>query len=150
MCRTVMCYGYKDAINMLPSCALQACLEHLHESRVLKCCGNTLFVVELFIDYGHTRGIQSLSPAPGQNETIPTCVLTLVRTGFDANIDFEAGWQCAKQADADRQSDKGGHATMGYGRGELDEYAARSYLDLRRRDDGQLLQRHRAVLRVTD
>ena len=62
-------------------------------------------------------------------------MFTLVRTRFDADINFEAGWQCAKQADADRQSDEGGHATMGYGWGELDEYAARSYLDLRRRDD---------------
>jgi hypothetical protein len=150
MCRTAMCYGYKNVINTLPSRALQACLQHLHESRVLQCCGNTLFVIKLFIDYGYARGIKSLSPAPGHNEITPTCVLTLVRTGFDADIHFEPGWQCAKQADADRQSDKGGHATMGYGRGELDEYAARSYLDLRRRDDRQLLQCHRAVLRVAD
>jgi hypothetical protein len=77
-------------------------------------------------------------------------MLTLVRTGFDADINFEAGWQCTKQADADRQPNKGRHATMRYGRGELNEYAARSYRDLRRRDNSQLLQRHRAVLRITD
>jgi hypothetical protein len=80
-------------------------------------------------------GHKSLSPAPGQNGTTQTCLLTLVRTGFDTDIDFEAGWQCSKQADSDRQPDKGGHATVGYGWGELDEYATRSYRDLRRRND---------------
>ena len=42
----------KMQINTLPSRALQACLQHLHESRVLKRCGNTLFVIKLFIYYG--------------------------------------------------------------------------------------------------
>ena len=75
---------------------------------------------------------------PRHSETTLTCVLTLVRTGFDADINLEAGGQCAKQADADRQPDEGRHATMGYGWGELDNYATGSYRDLGRGNDGQL------------
>ena len=77
-------------------------------------------------------------------------MFALVRTWFNADVDLEAGWQRTKQANADRQPNKGGHATMWYGRGELDKDAAGSYGDLGNRNDGQLFQCHRAVLWVTD
>lgn len=79
-----------------------------------------------------------LAQLPRDSKITLTCLLTLVRTGFNADIDFEAGGQGAKQADADRQPDKGGHATMGYGRCELDNYATGCYRDLRRGNDSQL------------
>ena len=83
-----------------------------------------------------TMGVLLAPPRHGR--TAPTCLLTLVRTGFDADIDFKAGGQGAKQTDADGQPDKGGHSTMRYGWGELDNYATGSHRDLGRGNDGQL------------
>ncbi len=75
---------------------------------------------------------------PRHNETTLTCVLTLVRTGFDTDIDLEAGGQCAKQANTDSQPDEGRHATMGYSRSKLDNYATGIYSDLGRGNNSQL------------
>ena len=79
-----------------------------------------------------------------------TCVLTLMRTRFDPDIDFEAGRKRAKKANANGKSNKGGHAAVRDSRCKLHKYMIRGHYDLRGRDDGELFQGHRAVLWVAD
>jgi hypothetical protein len=79
-----------------------------------------------------------------------TCVLALVRTWFNAYIDLKASGQRAKQANTNREPNKGRHATVWYGRSELYKDASGIYDDLGGRNDGQLFQGHRAMLWVAD
>jgi hypothetical protein len=65
-----------NTLQSTPFRVLQTCLQHLHESLILKCCGHTLFVIKLLIDYGHARGIRYYHQRPDKTEPHgPACSL---------------------------------------------------------------------------